>query len=67
MKKKNVASLQELIEAAQELAVQISVCEMSMALMGIHEEELITYPGLSFCGVARFVEQSSTSNTTLFI
>ena len=67
MKKKNVANLPELIEAAQELEIEINVCEMSMSLMGIQAEELIDYPGMGFCGVARFVEQSSSANTTLFI
>ncbi len=67
MAKKNVASLPELIDAAKELGVEINVCEMSMSLMGIRPEELIDYPEMGFCGVARFVEQSSSSNTTLFI
>jgi len=67
MANKNVASLSELMEAAKELEVEISVCEMSMSLMGIRAEELVDYPEMRFCGVARFVEQSSSSNTTLFI
>lgn len=67
MASKNVADLPELIEAAKELDVQINVCEMSMSLMGIKAEELIDYPGLNFCGVAHFVQNSSSANTTLFI
>lgn len=67
MSKKNVASLPELIEAAKELGIEINICEMSMSLMGIRAEELIDYPDMEYCGVARFVEQSSSSNTTLFI
>ncbi|MCP4787412.1 MAG: hypothetical protein GY903_19280 [Fuerstiella sp.] len=67
MEKKNVASLPELIEAAKELEIEVNVCEMSMSLMGIRAEELIDFPGMGYCGVARFVEQSSSSNTTLFI
>jgi len=67
MAKKNVASLPELIEVAKELDIEINVCEMSMSLMGIRPEELIEFPGMGYCGVARFVEQSSSSNTTLFI
>lgn len=67
MAKKNVASLPELIEIAKELDIEINICEMSMSLMGIHAEELIDYPQIGQCGVARFIEQASSSNTTLFI
>ncbi|UCF90255.1 MAG: DsrE/DsrF/DrsH-like family protein, partial [Desulfobacterales bacterium] len=34
MKKKNVASLDQMLEMAEELGVRIFVCEMSMDLMG---------------------------------
>ncbi len=67
MKKKNVADLDELIETAAELGIKIQVCEMSMKLMGIRREELIEYPDLDYCGVANFVDQASSANTTLFI
>lgn len=67
MAKKQVPSLSELIQIAEDLEVNIDVCEMSMSLMGIKPEELIEYPNMNYCGVARFIEQSSCSNTTLFI
>lgn len=67
MKKKNVADLNELVATAADLGVEISVCEMSMQLMGIRREELIDYPGLSYCGVAKFVDDAAKANTTLFI
>ncbi|MCA9129051.1 MAG: DsrE/DsrF/DrsH-like family protein [Planctomycetales bacterium] len=67
MKKKNVSDLGQLVATAAELGVSISVCEMSMRLMGIRREELIDYPGLTFCGVTKFVDDASRSNTTLFI
>lgn len=67
MQKKNIASLDELIETAAELGVGIRVCEMSLNLMGIRREELIDYPHLDFCGVAKFVDDAATANTTLFI
>lgn len=44
----------------------MSVCDMSMRLMEIPREELVDYPGLSYCGVATFVEDASKANTTLF-
>ncbi len=67
MQKKNVPSLKELIEIAGDLDVEINICEMSMSLMGIQEEELIDYPHKQFCGVAHFVEQSSRGRSSLFI
>jgi len=67
MSKKQVPTLTELIQIAEDLEVNIDVCEMSMSLMGIKPEELIDYPNMKYCGVARFIEQSSSSNTTLFI
>lgn len=67
MKKKNIADLDQLIELAGELGVTIRVCEMSMNLMGIRREELIEYPKLEYCGVAKFTEEAATANTTLFI
>jgi peroxiredoxin family protein len=67
MKTKNVADLDELISTAADLSVKISVCEMSMKLMGIRREKLIDYPGLSYCGVATFADLAGRANTTLFI
>ncbi|MCA9084815.1 MAG: DsrE/DsrF/DrsH-like family protein [Planctomycetaceae bacterium] len=67
MRKKNVADLNELLSTAAELDVKISVCEMSMQLMGIRREELIDYPELSYCGVASFADLAAKANTTLFI
>jgi peroxiredoxin family protein len=67
MKRKNIADLDALIETASELGVTIRVCEMSMQLMGIRREELIDYPGIEYCGVAKFVDEAATANTTLFI
>ncbi|MCD0463733.1 DsrE/DsrF/DrsH-like family protein [Roseiconus lacunae] len=67
MKRKNIADLDQLIETAADLGVTIKVCEMSMQLMGLRREELIDYPGLDYCGVAKFTEQAALSNTTLFI
>ena len=67
MQKKNIADVDELFATAGELGVKVRVCEMSMQLMGIRREELIDYPNLDYCGVATFAEQTSESNTTLFI
>jgi peroxiredoxin family protein len=67
MRKKNVASLEQMIEMAGELGVQIFVCEMSMDLMGLRREEMIDYPGLGYAGVAKFLEQAMNSRVQLFI
>jgi len=67
MKKKNVASLKQMIEMAGELGVQIYVCEMTMDLMGFKREEMIDYPNISFCGVAKFLEEAMKSKVQLFI
>ena len=67
MKRKNVASLEQMLEMAEELGVKIFVCEMSMDLMGFKREEMIDYNGLEFCGVAKFLEEASNSRIQLFI
>ena len=67
MKKKNVASLEQMIEMAAELGVRIFVCEMSMDLMGFKREEIINYPDLTYCGVAKFLEEAQNSRIQLFI
>lgn len=67
MKKKNVASLEQMLELAEELGVRIFVCEMSMDLMGFKREEMIKYPDLTYCGVAKFLEEAQNSKIQLFI
>jgi peroxiredoxin family protein len=67
MTKKNVASLEQMLALAEELEVKIYVCEMSMDLMGFKREEMITYNDMTFCGVAKFLEEASDSKIQLFI
>ncbi len=67
MKKKNVASLEQMIEMAGELGVRIFICDMSMDLMGFKREEMIDYPDLTYCGVAKFLEEAMGSKIQLFI
>lgn len=67
MKKKNVASLDEMFKTAAELGVSINVCEMSMNLMGFKREELIDYPNLKICGVGTFLSDAEESKIQLFI
>jgi len=67
MKKKNVASLEQMIEMAGQLGVKIYICEMSMDLMGFKREEMIDYPDLTYCGVAKFLEEAMESRIQLFL
>jgi peroxiredoxin family protein len=67
MKKKNVSSLEEMLELSAELGVKIVVCEMSMDLMGFKREEMINYPDLTYGGVAKFLEEAMSSRIQLFI
>lgn len=65
MTKKNVTSLQNLVDTAREFGVRIVACQMSMDVMGIKKEDLID--GIEFGGVAAFLGSSFNSNTTLFV
>ena len=67
MQKKNVASLEQMLEMAEELGVRIYICEMSMDLMGFKREEMIEYKHLGFAGVATFLEEAQNSKVQLFI
>jgi peroxiredoxin family protein len=67
MKKKNVASLEQMLEMAEELGVRIFICEMTMDLMGFKREEMIDYKNLTYCGVAKFLEEAQNSRIQMFI
>jgi len=67
MKKQNVLSLDEMFRQAEELGIEITVCEMSMNLMGFKKEELIDYKHLRFAGAATFVSEANESTMQLFI
>jgi peroxiredoxin family protein len=67
MKKKNVQSLEQMIDLAAELEVKIHICEMSMDLMGFSRDEMIDYPHKDFVGVASFLEVAGNSKIQLFI
>jgi peroxiredoxin family protein len=67
MQKKNVASMDQLLEVAGQLAVKIYICEMSMDLMGFKKEEMVDYPGLEVCGVATMLGHAKDSAIQFFI
>jgi peroxiredoxin family protein len=67
MKSKKVASLEEMLTLAGQMGVEISICDMSMNLMGFKREEMIDYPHMNVCGVASFLAEAATSRVQLFI
>ncbi|MDD2534104.1 MAG: DsrE/DsrF/DrsH-like family protein [Eubacteriales bacterium] len=67
MKKKNVASMDQLYEIAAMLGIEFKICEMSMDLMEMKREEMIEYPNMEYCGVATFLANAKESAVQLFI
>lgn len=65
MKNKNILSLQELIKTAQQNGVKFIACTMSMDVMGIKAEELID--GVELGGVAKYIAETETAGSNLFI
>lgn len=65
MKDKNVASVEELINLAQELEVRMIACQMSMDVMGTTKDELID--NLEYGGVATYLGDARDSRITLFV
>ncbi|GHT56243.1 hypothetical protein FACS189446_8310 [Bacteroidia bacterium] len=65
MKKNNVATLEELVDAAKELGINFYACEMAMHILGIGKSDLI--PEVKeVLGVASFLKLSE-GGQTLFI
>ena len=67
MKKQGVLSLEEMFKQAGELEIEITICEMSMNLMGFNKEEMFDYPHLRYAGAATFVSDANESSSQLFI
>ncbi len=65
MKKKNVSSLEELIEMAQKSGVELIACSMSMDVMGIKKEELVD--GVKMAGATAMLSNAEESDMSLFI
>ena len=62
MKQQNVLSLDEMFKQAGELGIEITVCEMTMNLMGFKKEEMIDYPHLSYAGATTFIVDAGESS-----
>jgi len=65
MKRKQVASLEELAQMAREMGVRIIACQMSMDVLGLTKDEL--WDGIEVGGVATFLADATKSRVTLFI
>ena len=65
MDKKGINSLEELIEEAINMGVELTACQMTMDMMGLTKDELID--GVEIGGVATMLNDSDNSNMNLFI
>jgi peroxiredoxin family protein len=65
MRKNNVATLEELVEAAKVLGISLYACEMAMHILGLQNSDLI--PEVKeIIGISKFL-QLSDGGQTLFI
>jgi peroxiredoxin family protein len=64
-KKKRVATIRELIDAARESDVHLIACQMTMEVFGYEEDEFIE--GVEFGGAAAFLSEARRAHVTLFI
>lgn len=65
MKKKNVKSIEELMNDAKKNGVRLVACTMSMDVMGIKAEEFID--GVELGGVASYLGEADSANINMFI
>ncbi|WP_297071198.1 FAD-dependent oxidoreductase [uncultured Duncaniella sp.] len=65
MKHKNIASLEQLRDAAIENGVEFIACQMSMDVMGVQREELLD--NVTIGGVATYMNRTDHANLNLFI
>ena len=66
MKKNNVATLTELISDCKELGVRFVACEMTMDLMNVPKEALVS-ECTEIGGVGTYLDAASEGNVNLFI
>lgn len=64
-KKKNVATIRELIEAAQESDVRLIACQMTMDVFGYEQSDFLD--GVEFGGAAMFMSEARKADTTIFV
>ena len=67
MKKRNVASLERMLQDFKELGGKIMACDMTMDIMGIGPEDLREDLIQEYCGVGAYWQEARGSDVTLFI
>jgi len=65
MKKRNIDSLENMLNTAIENNIELVACQMSMDVMGIKAGELID--GVKIGGVATYLERTESANLNLFV
>ena len=65
MKNNNIASIDELREAALEAGVKMIACEMTMDMFGYTKEDFID--NIEYAGAATYIDITSQANNDLFI
>ena len=64
-KKRNVATIKELLDVARESDVRLIACQMTMDVFGFTKDDFIA--GVEFGGAAAFLSQARRAHVTLFI
>jgi peroxiredoxin family protein len=64
-RKKNVATIRELLDASRETGVRLIACQMTMDVFGYGPDEFL--PGVEFGGAAAFLSDARKSHITLFV
>jgi len=63
--KHNVATIGDLLDAARDIGVRLTACQMTMEVFGYGEDDFVD--GVEFGGAATFMSQARRSHVTLFI
>jgi peroxiredoxin family protein len=64
-RKRNVASVRELLDVALESEVRLIACQMTMEVFGYEESDFID--GVEFGGAAAFMSHARRAHVTLFV
>ena len=67
MKENGISDLEEQIELAYENGVNIQACTLAMSIFGMKKNDDFSDKVKSYCGVATYLLDASTSDITLFI
>jgi len=65
MKRENVATIPELLEACVEFDVKLIACQMTLDVLGIEAEDLLD--GVEVGGAAAFLEFAKDADITLYV